>query len=173
VGVVPVLLLVAGCSDPFGVERERLLVEIEMLESECANLEFIVVNVDELLAVSAEVTRKRKAEVERLGATDGCGPCAEHLDARYAPHYTEGQGPAVGEPPASATSMSKGDALTEIEEIQAAWVVRRDDLRRIAENKDSHERDLEAMVELESAWDDPACEPAACQQVREACREGS
>lgn len=170
--VLPVLLFVACCSDPFGVERERLIVEITLYEQECGNLESLAEEVQVLRQASADLTTRWQSELERLRTAEECGPCADHLEGLYSGLYKDDPGALVGEPPRSSTTASKGEPLADLESLQGEWIARRDDLRDIAENKESYERELMHMLEMETSWEEPVCEPEACQQVREACREG-
>ncbi len=172
-GVVGVLVaglvMLTGCSDPLGTQRAQLLADIASLEQECELLGPMVEEVGVVRELAIEQTTRRMTEVERLRSKDECVPCGERLDETYRVAFTDK--PVDASPPAVG-AVGEEDPLDVVQAAEMAWRERRDEFRSIAENLDLFQRELGVLVEEGTTWDDPVCVPAACQVIREACRDG-
>lgn len=164
-------LLLAGCSDPFGRERARTVADIELLEDECENLGLLVPRTKEPGIISISLRSFRGDQVASLRFTEGCRPCADHLEAVYG-EYASPTERVAPEDPGFTASASQRDGVEELSIRRESMASYRDLLREYVENGDPWERDVEGLNDEQATWEDPVCAPSACQKIREAGREG-
>ncbi|MFH1464161.1 MAG: hypothetical protein ABIO70_07230 [Pseudomonadota bacterium] len=159
-----------ACADPLAIERAELVEHLARLEDIPKELRLNAYRVVEVEMIVSDLRAQTGSYAEQLRAMEGCGPCAEKLNASLEsahPCVYLGDGPSR---PKAMAPPSKWDSLAELQQRRGAWEGYRAGLEAWARQKASCELALEDGVlglrMLVGKVPDPVC--ADCRARLEA-----